>query len=363
MSGKPFFLKKFAGLGNIQFGGIKDEQKLDFAQDLKLLINSGVPIQEGLSTVLDQARPGPYRNFLLQARERVEKGSSLFSVCKESRYFDPVFVNFIKVGEETGNLSHALNFLFEWLDNRQTLKKEISAVTLYPKILIVFAVLIGLGLSIFVLPNVVRIIEDLNVEPFITTRILLAVSRFMTEFWFYVILGIFLLVVFLKISPRIPLVKKAIDGLLINLPFVGSLFRDYQLAVISQIGFTLYRSGVPASQIFRIITEASSNFYYKRSMSKITESVEKGTNPSKAMALFPNLYPGTFVNVIGVGEKAGTLEESFSYLATFFQNRLFRRTRLLPTVIEPTLLILIGLFIAFVASAIILPIYEVTKGI
>ena len=360
---KPSVFKKLAGLSNIQLGKIKDEQKLDFAQDLRLLINSGVPIQEGLAIILNQAKQGRYKTFLMQAKEKVERGSSLYSVCKESGQFDPVFVNFIKVGEETGNLAEALNFLFEWLDNRLTLKREISSVTLYPKMLIVFSLIVVVILSVFILPNVVKVIEDLNVEPFITTVILLAISGFMVNYGIYVAAVVLLSAIFFSLSPRMPFVKKIIDGFLIRFPVVGSLFRDYQLTVISQIGFTLYRSGIPATQIFRIVSEASSNFYYKESMRKITESVEKGTNPSRVMALFPKLYPGTFVNVIAVGEKAGTLEQSFSYLARFFQVRLFRRTRLLPTIIEPVLLIIIGLFIAFVASAIILPIYDVTKGI
>ena len=348
---------------NISFGKIKDEQQLDFVQDLRLLINSGMPIQEGLQTLINQAKPGVYRDFLIKAKSKVEKGSSLYSVCKESRYFDHIFVNFIKIGEETGNLPEALNFLFEWLDNRLTLKREISAVTLYPKMLIVFAIIVGLGLSIYVLPSVVNTIDGLGVDPVITTTILMAISSFMTNHWPYVIAGIIILFLVFKFSAKFPPIKKAIDALAIRLPVVGSFFRDYQLTVISQVAFTLYRSGIPVSQIFRIIAEASSNFYYRESMLKTTESVEKGTSPSKAIAEFPHLYPSTFINIIAVGEKAGTLENSFSYLAGFFQKRIARKTRLLPTIIEPFVLIIIGLVIAFVASAIILPIYKVTEGI
>ena len=145
---------------NISFSKIKDEQKLEFVQDLRLLINSGMPIQEGLLTLINQAKPGTYRDFLIQAKSRVEKGSSLYSVCKESGRFDHVFVNFIKIGEETGNLPESLNFLFEWLDNRLTLRREIGAVTLYPKILVIFAFMVGAGLTIFILPGIVSVIED-----------------------------------------------------------------------------------------------------------------------------------------------------------------------------------------------------------
>jgi len=322
-----------------------------------------MPIQEGLLTLINQAKPGIYRDFLIQAKSRVEKGSSLYSICKESGHFDHVFVNFIKIGEETGNLPEALNFLFEWLDNRLTLRREIGAVTLYPKILIVFAIIVGLGLSIFILPGITGVIEGLGVEPLITTKILMAISAFMQNNWLYVIVGVVLFWLLLMFSAKMPPVKRIVDGLTIRLPVVGSFFRDYQITVISQVAFTLYRSGIPVSQIFRIIAEASSNFYYRASMLKTAESVEKGTPPSKAMEAFSHLYPSTFINIIAVGEKAGTLENSFSYLSKFFQDRITRKTRLLPTIIEPVVLIMIGLVIALVATAIILPVYQATQGI
>jgi len=356
------FLKKLGSV-NLRGGKIKDEDKLNFAQGLKLLINSGIPIQEALQTLVIQTGPGAYRDFLVWAQERVEGGSSLYSICKGNKNFDPVFLNFIKVGEETGNLSQSLDFLFEWLDNRQKLKKEISSVTLYPKILVVFAIIVGVGLTIFILPGIVGVIEGLNVEPFIATRILLAISSFAKEYGVYLVVGLAVLGVLFFFSLRIPLVKRIIDLLAVRLPVIGPLTRDYQLTVVSQVGFTLYSSGIPASQIFRIITEASSNYYYRQSMAQITESIEKGTSPSRAMRAFPHLYPASFVSVIGVGEKTGTLDNSFSYLAQFCQARLFRKTRLLPTIIEPALLLVIGLAIAFIALAIIVPIYDITRGI
>ena len=114
------FLEKLGSV-SIHGGKIKDEDKLNFAQGLKLLINSGIPIQEALQTLVIQTGPGAYRDFLIWAQERVAGGSSLYLICKGNRNFDPVFLNFIKVGEETGNLSQSLDFLFEWLDNRQKL--------------------------------------------------------------------------------------------------------------------------------------------------------------------------------------------------------------------------------------------------
>jgi len=342
---------------------IKDEEKLEFARNLKLLIDSGITINQGLATLIEQTRPGPLRNFLIEAKRRVEAGSSLSSILKESKQFDPIFVNFIKAGEESGRLSECLNYLSQWLDNHITLRKEISSVTFYPKVLIIFATIVALGLSFFVLPKIATILKGLHVKPFVTTRILIAISDILKVYGIHLVLGIVILIFLFLILMRIPATKKIIDILAIKLPVIGVFVRDYQLALISQVAFTLYRSGIPSGKIFQLTAKACSNFCYLQSMEKIADSVIKGTPPSKAMKKFSHLFPPLFISVIALGEETGTLERSFSYLGNFFQERLLRRTRLLPTIIEPILLIIIGLAIAFIASAIILPIYEVTRGI
>jgi type II secretory pathway component PulF len=356
-------LDKVPIIGKILSRKIKDEEKLEFAQSLKVLIESGVSLHQAFAALIEQSRPGAYRKFLIQAKKRIEGGSSLSAIFEESKKFDPVFVNFIKVGEESGNLSECLTYLAQWLDSQISLKREISSVTLYPKILIVFALVVAFGLSFFVLPRIVEVMKTLEVKPFITTRILIALSDFLRSYGVHLIIGIIFLVFLWIISSKIPFVKRRIDALLLRLPIVGSFSKDYQLTLICQIAYTLFRSGVPSSQIFRIISESSSNFSYSKSMKEITERVLKGTPPSKAMKSFPRLYPPLFVSLISLGETTGTLEKSFFYLGRYFQERLLRRARLLPTVLEPILLIIIGLFIAFVASAIILPIYEVTRGL
>ncbi len=348
---------------SIGLGKIKDKEKLDLAKNLILLLNSGIPVNEGLKIIVNQTNPGPYRNFLNKAQKKVETGSPLYGVFKENINFDQIFVNFVKAGEETGNLTQNLQFLSEWLEKSIILKKEIGSATLYPKIIITFAVILGLGLSIFVLPQIVNVLTGLQVTLPPTTRALLYVSNLMQDYGILIALGLAVLVIFVKLLLMVKFIKKMVEILMIRMPIVGPFFRSYQLAVIAQLASTLFRSGIPSNQILKIIGDSIPSYYYRDSILKIREKVEKGTNFSKAIKEYPRLYAPVFISVVSVGEETGTFDESFAYLADFFSSEIFRKIKTLPTIIEPLLLIVIGIFVVFIASAIILPVYEVTTGL
>jgi len=342
---------------------VKDEEKLELAKSLTILIESGIPINEGIGIIIKQTKPGAYRNFLIDARQKIEMGNSLYQIFQKSGMFDQIFINFIKAGENSGTLTQNLKFLSEWLEKSIILKKEIRSATLYPKIILTFGLILGLGLSIFILPQVADVLRGLNVELPITTRILLQVAAFMREYGIFLVIGIIIFIFLFKLSSRIKPAKKIIDFLFIKAPVIGPIFRDYQLTLISQLAATLFKSGIPINHILEIISDAMPNYYYQKSIFEAKRRMEKGTNFSEIIGGFPYLYPPIFISVISIGEKTGTFEGSFSYLSDFFLSKVLRKTKLLPMIIEPVLLIIVGIFVAFIASAIILPIYEITRGI
>lgn len=138
---------------------------------------------------------------------------------------------------------------------------------------------------------------------------------------------------------------------------------DYQLALISQIFSTLFRSGISINETLDMGAQAATNVFYRESLARMRERVSGGIVLSEAMKEYPRLYPINMVNIVATGEKSGTLEESFTHLSDFYSKEVRRKTKRLPTLIEPALLIFIGLVIGFVALAIIMPIYELTSGL
>ena len=347
----------------ILFERVTIQEKVDLVRNLSLLVKSGLPINESFSLLAEQSSSPTLSKILHDARERMEQGTPIYRVFEKNKNFDNIFVSFIRAGEESGTLAENLNFLGDWLENESILRKEIKSATLYPKIVISVAVLLSGGLAVYVLPQLVTVFDTLDVELPWLTQALLWVSRVAQSHGALIFLGIFLLFLLIFLVSKIPLVKRVFDTIIIKIPFFGELAKEYQLAIIAQLTYTLFKSGLTIGQALEITKGSVTNTKYRNSIYKIKERVEKGTNLSSAMGEYPKLYPGVFISVVATGERTGSFSESFAYLGKFFSGRVLEKTKKLPTVLEPILLVLLGIFVALIAAAIIMPIYEVTKGI
>jgi len=143
---------------------------------------------------------------------------------------------------------------------------------------------------------------------------------------------------------------------------LGDFIRDYQLTVISQLFYTLLQSGLMITKIIDIVADSTTNRTYKKSLQYMKSRIVRGDPLSLAINNFPELYPGIYVSMITTGEETGAFVESFGYLADFFSTSISEKTKTLPVILEPAILIFIGLIVAFIASAVILPIYQITQG-
>src|SRR4030042_504494 len=195
------------------FKKISTGEKKDFVKTLSLLIKSGTPINESFRVLSERARSPVLKDVLEKARERTEKGTPIYKVFEDNPNFEKVFAAFIRAGEESGTLENNLNNLVKWLERKQTLETEISSATLYPKIILIFAMVLGGGLTLFVLPRLVPIFAALDVELPLPSRILLFVSALFQNYGLYIILGIIVFLVFLYLISRIEKVKERIDNL------------------------------------------------------------------------------------------------------------------------------------------------------
>ena len=344
------------------FRKISTGQKKDFVKTLSLLIKSGTPINEAFRVLSERARSPILKDVLLKARERTEKGTPIYEVFEDNPNFEKVFSSFIRAGEESGTLENNLTNLAQWLERKQMVEMELSAATLYPKIILGFAAIIGLGLVYFVLPNLVPIFAALDVELPLPSRILLATANFVQANGLYILLAIPILLTLGYFLKRVESIREKTDRLVLRLPLVGDFVRDYQLTIISQLFFTLLQSGLMITKIIDIVADSTTNITYRKSLQYAKKRIVRGDPLSLAVSNFPDLYPDIYVSMITTGEETGAFIDSFGYLADFFSSSITEKTKKLPVVLEPIILIFIGIVVAFIVSATILPIYEVTQG-
>ncbi len=329
-------------------------------KNLSLLIKSGKPINESFELLAEQSRVPALTQTLEKAQEKVEKGTSLYEIFDENPYFGRIFVSFIRAGEESGTLEENLENLGSWLERSSKLKEDISSATLYPKLILGFAVLLAAGLSIFILPDLVSVFNSLDVELHITTRMLLGISETMQESGLFVFGGLAAFGVAVWLLLKVEPIKKLWHSVQLRMPIAKGLVKEYQLTVIAQLISTLFASGLPITDSLEIVSQSVTNIRYREAMEKIKIRTQKGVSLGEALSDYPNLFPSVFVSVVLTGEETGSYEEGFSYLADFFSTRVSRKTEKLPVVLEPVILIFLGVMVAFLAFAIILPVYEVT---
>ncbi len=342
---------------------ISSQEQVDFANNLAIMLKSGIAINESLGSLAEQAKSKKFKEILQRIKNKAEKGTALSEAfLEEEGAFGGVFVSLIKAGEASGTLEDNLSFVADWLERNNDLKREMSAAMLYPKIVLAATFLLSGGLTVFILPRLAPLFQNLRVELPITTRILMAVSLFIQEFWLAVFLGIAGIIIAFILLNRLYAVKRFLHSIYIKMPFLGNLLVDYELALISKLLSTLFRSGVSMTESLSVTSGAVLNLRYRESISKMREKVLSGTTLSGAMEEYRGLYPKNFISIVSVGEKSGTIEKSFEHLTQFYSKEVSNKTKKLPTVVEPLLLIFIGLIVGFVAMSIIMPIYEITRS-
>lgn len=357
---------KFKDLNNLNFLSKKVnlDQQISFAKNLAVLLRGGVIINEAVDSLASQAKPGRMKDILYRIKHRLESGVSLnLAIEEEGESFGRIFMSLVRAGEMSGSLAENLEFLSVWLERDSSLRKQIKGVLLYPKIVVTAVIILGGGLAIFILPRLVPMFTSLHVDLPLITKMVLGLSIFIQQHWLSVVLTAFFIWLAIYFIFKIYRMRYLYHKTLVFFPYIKGFVVGYQLALFSQLMGTLMKSGISIDEALEIAYVGTSNFYYRKVLKEIIDKVNKGISLVDTMALYPELYPSNSLSVLSVGENSGTLEESFFKISDFWTKEIIERTKLLPTIIEPILLVVIAAAVALIAVSIILPIYKLTGSL
>lgn len=341
-----------------RFNRVKTKDKVLFSRQLSTLINAGLPLVQSLRSVSNQTTSKPLKVVLAKVIGDVEAGSTLsMAFAKHPQVFNQVYVSLIAAGEASGTLDKALERLAIQQEKDADLISKIRGAMVYPIIvLLVMAGVLGFML-VKVLPQVQTLYEDLpGANLPLVTVVLLAISNFIIHQWYIVLLILALGAFFTTRWARTLGGKRVIDKWKMRAWPIGPLFMKVYMARFARTSTTLVASGVPLLQVLQITSDAINNIHIQESISKAADKVKGGKALSDSITNDPNflvLVP----NMVRIGEQSGSLEQMLAKTAEYYEKEVDDEVKSISTIIEPVLMVVLGVVAFIIVAAVLLPIY------
>lgn len=332
-----------------------------FTRRLATLVAASVPLHEALTALHRQEKNRELQNLLGRVRGRLAEGATLArSMSEEPQLFKENYIAMVSAGEAGGALDKVLLRLADFLERQEQLRRTVSNALAYP----VLMAMVGSGVMIFLLTFVIPKITGIFVDskatlPFLTVA-LLAVSNCLRQWWWlFMILLVLLLLLYRRLEKRSPFMLKR-DSWLVRMPLFGHLIQLLILSRFSNILALLLGSGVPLLKALEISTEAVVNRAYRNLLQQARVSVAEGGSLSGTLGT-SDLFPPMLLHLINVGEKSGTLVESLETAGQSYEREFEASTTKMVGLLEPVMILLMGLMVGLVVIAVLLPIFQLNQ--
>lgn len=349
---------------NYYLSRVKQDELVMTTRNLSSMLKAGLPLSRALSVLERQSKNPRLQGIMKQLREGISKGDPFHMALKNfPETFSRLYVAMVRAGEESGNMVGALQTISLQLERSSNLKKKIKGAMIYPIIVLSVMVLIGVLMMIYVVPTLTSTFESLGTELPAATRAIIAISNFFTNHGLLA-LGLFLGTIASIVGlSRTHIGQRILHYTYVRLPLIGNLVKQTNSAYTARTLSSLLSSGVDVIGAINITEDVLQNVHYKKVLKEAAEKVEKGSPLSESFIAHEELYPILVGEMILVGEETGQISQMLTEVANFYENEVEQRTKDLSTIIEPILMVTIGVGVGFFALAMIAPIYSISDSI
>ena len=368
----PLFIEKIGYVEKKQFSflnlfflgsSIDALDKMFLTRHLSAILKSGISLSEALEILGEDTTKPLFKKILSDARMNLERGQPLSATLESyTQYFSPVFIGLVKAGESSGTLEETLEGLGEQLRRDYEMKKRVQSAMIYPAILLSASLLIVVLLLTFIMPRLTKALLQAKVSLPWITRFLIGLSQIFSSNPIATLSVFILLLISIFFFVKSKFGKKITIRVLEKSPISGSLIKKLALVRFSRTFRNLLASGLSAYESLDITTRTIGIPSYEKALLNIREEIKKGATISDSFREKKELFPQLVISVIAVGEKTGTLERSLATIADYYDEEADRILKNIVSLIEPALLIVMGIVIAGIALSILLPIYQLVSS-
>lgn len=344
---------------------VKAKDRVLFSRQLSTLLNAGLPLVQSLRNVNDQTASKPLKVIISRIIGDVESGLTLAKAM--GRYpdiFNQVYISLIAAGEASGTLDGALERLADQQEKDADIVSKVRGAMIYPLIVLAVMVVVVIFMLVKVLPQVKTLYSETGggAQLPLVTQLLLDVSAFVTKWWWLVVIVLAALIVFTSRWAQTMGGKAIIDKFKMRAWPIGHLYMKMYMARFCRTGTTLVASGVPLIQVLGITARAVDNVHVEGAIQKATEKVKAGKSLGQALEGDPNFLE-LVPNMLRIGEQSGSLEQMLGKAADYYEKELDNEIKAIQTVIEPVMMILMGLVAFLIVAAVLLPIYNLASHV
>jgi len=342
---------------------VKQRSIAIFTRQLATMIDAGLPLVQSLEILASQQESKVFKNVLRQIREDVEGGSTFAGALrKHPSVFNDLFTNLVVAGEEGGILDNILNRLANYIEKAEALKKKVKSALVYPSAIVGVAIIVVGILMIFVIPVFEQMFSSAGQTLPLPTLIVVTISKFIRKYVFIVIPALVLLFYLLRRYHKTENGKALIDRLLLKLPVFGDLFRKIAVARFSRTLGTLVSSGVPILDGLNIVSKTAGNKTVETAILSARASIREGETIAEPLGR-SNIFPPMVIQMISVGESTGALDSMLGKIAEFYEEEVDVAVGNLTSLLEPMLMVFLGVVIGGVVIAMYLPIFQMASAV
>jgi type IV pilus assembly protein PilC len=354
------FGARFGGLGRRK-KTVGLEKFLIFNQQLVTLIRAGLPILKGLDLLADRLTDPKLARYVKGVRDDVKEGAMLSEAFARQGVFPPIYITTILAGEKSGALVEVLERYLGYQKQTLAVRKKVMVSLLYPAVLIVLVVCLIVFLVTFVVPNFAVLYSSMQAQLPAPTRILIAVGTTARKYIIVGALAFFAAIIGFFLWSRQESSRETLDNLKRRLPLFGEIWLKYQVAQFSRVLSTLLVGGIPLTQALDTSGKSTGTVLLKKALDRSLTLIREGKPLSQSLAS-THIFPALAVDMMEVGESTGALPQMLNSVAEFYDQDVSTRTTAVLSLVEPAIMIFMGIFVAFVLVALYLPIFSLASS-
>lgn len=349
---------------NLPFiSGVKAHDKITFAKNLSKMIDAGLPVTRGLSIIERQSK-GKFKKIIGELGDSISKGNTFSDSMKAyPDVFSTLFVSMVRAGEESGNLSMALNNVGIQMEKSYQLTRKIRGALMYPAVIFSLMAVIGVLMMVYMVPTLTSTFVGLGVKLPLSTRMIIAVSDALKNYFPYIIVGTALFITGFVWWIRTVSGKKVVDTVAIKVPVIGEIVKQVNSARTARTLSSLLSSGVDIVVAIGVTKDVIQNHYYKEVLDEIQSTIQRGDQISGVFSRYNDLYPIFVGEMVSVGEETGKIGEMLLSVAVFYEDEVDQKTKDMSSIIEPILMIFIGVAVGFFAISMLGPTYSLADAL